>query len=854
MITIDEKPHLVGLTETQNGQTFALGAEQTLVGRDEALCQIVLNQPFVSRLQAAFEIAANGQVQLKNLSSRQTTFVNGQAVDSCFLKNGDRIDFGAGQFVSFTFNHLNGGANLANNPTSKPFVELPAIPLVPVNQDATAHLPDLPPNATSVLKIAQINTLRIGRAPDNELVLDSPGVSRHHAELVYTNGGQPTLRDVGSSNGTFVNGEVLRAPRQLAPNDWVTIGGYLLRVNGREVKKHDLSASRLAAFNVNKEIGGKQILQDVSLAINPREFVGLMGASGCGKSTLMDALNGLRPATSGQIFVNDLDLYQNFDSLRRSIGYVPQRDVLHDALTVERTLYYAGKLRLPSGTNAAQIGQIINDVIQTVGLEEQRQAAFAQLSGGQQKRLSLGIELITKPNFLFLDEPTSPLDPETTENMMLLFRRLADEGRIVVMVTHKFEKFNSMHHIALLTKGGRLAFFGPPREALQYFNCQEPGEIYRRLNERQPEEISRAFETAPQFQKYVAGRLQEMRQLAGTSGAFSLENQISQAGAERKFGIGQWLTLTARYLEIKLKDKKNTLLLLAQAPLIALVLAGITNNTPNDGRTLFIAAVIAIWLGANNAIREIVSETQIYARERLVNLKIPSYVFSKFAVLSGLGFVQCALFVLILTAFRRFEKVDFMPLVLISYLTLLAGVSIGLFFSALVNSTEKAMSILPLILIPQLLLSGFLKPLETLYVNVAKTKPATVSDYDKYQREKKDPPKPDPKNPTEIPKFADPIDKQEGLGAARFLADLMVARWTMEALAHQVSIADSEARDKLAAAMTVAEYQNVLDNKSEAAIVEKYQYRVRFDLLVLGGFSLLFLALTMFALKRKDSL
>ena len=210
----------------------------------------------------------------------------------------------------------------------------------------------------------------------------------------------------------------------------------------------------------------------------------------------MDALNGMRPATSGQVFVNDLDLYQHFDLLRRSIGYVPQRDILYEALTVERTLYFAARLRLPAGTNAQQINEIINEVINTVGLDEQRHNAFRQLSGGQQKRLSLGIELITKPNFLFLDEPTSPLDPETTENMMLLFRRLADEGRIVVMVTHKFEKFNSMHNIVLLTKGGRLAFFGPPQEALAYFNCQEPSEIYRRLHERTPEESSKAFQSS----------------------------------------------------------------------------------------------------------------------------------------------------------------------------------------------------------------------------------------------------------------------------------------------------------------------------------------------------------------------
>ena len=400
------------------------------------------------------------------------------------------------------------------------------------------------------------------------------------------------------------------------------MGGYLLRIAGRNIKTQDLGASRIAAFSVSKSYGGKTVLNNVSVAFYPREFVGLMGASGCGKSTLMDALNGMRPASSGAVYVNDLDLYRNFDLMRRSIGYVPQRDILHEALTVERTLYYAGRMRLPGGHGRGQIDGVVNEVIATVGLEDQRHNAFRQLSGGQQKRLSLGIELITKPNFLFLDEPTSPLDPETTESMMLLFRRLADEGRIVIMVTHKFEKFNSMHNIVLLTKGGRLAYSGRLTRRCADFNCTEPGEIYRRLHERTPEETERAFQRSPQFNKYVAARFGEMRELIG-SGGMSYDPSLSQTGAERKFGVGQWLTLTQRLAEIKLKDIKNTLILLFQAPIVALILAAITDKTPNDARTIFIAAVIAMWLGANNAIREIVSEAEVYARERLVNLKDP---------------------------------------------------------------------------------------------------------------------------------------------------------------------------------------------------------------------------------------
>lgn len=813
----DDKPYLYGENVEFLGQKLVLNSGQTKIGRDVSQCNIVLNQDFISRLQAVIETNQNGQVIIKNLSGRQTTFVNNEPIDICKLKDGDKVEFGGDLRISFSFHTVISQGEVL------PFIQ--------------------PNNATSILRFTQNSQLRIGRATDNEIVLDASSVSRHHAELIYENDKeQPIISDLGSSNGTFVNGEILRAPRELIATDWITIGGYLLNIHGREVKKHDLGASRIAAFNISKSYNGKQVLQDISVALFPCEFVGLMGSSGCGKSTFMDTLNGLRPATSGKVLINDLDLYTNFDLFRRSIGYVPQRDILHETLTVERTLYFAAKMRLPNNTTSSQIDEAVNDVIKTVGLEEQRYNAFRELSGGQQKRLSLGLELITKPNFLFLDEPTSPLDPETTENMMLLFRQLADDGRIVVMVTHKFEKFNSMHNIVLLTKGGRLAFFGPPREALNYFNCEEPSEIYRRLGEKTPEELSLAFQKSESFQKYIVKRFDEIQELAKVGSPSNMETVIS-TDAERKPGFRQWLTLSHRFWEIKRTDFRNTLLLLAQAPIVALILAFITDSTPNDGRTIFIAAIIAIWLGANNAIREIVAETAIYSRERLVNLKIPSYVLSKFAILSGIGLIQCFLFVLILTVFGRFKAGDFIWLILILYLTLLAGVAIGLFFSALVNSTEKAMSILPLILIPQLLLSGFLKPLDDLYINLQTGKPAAISDYQKYESEKKD-----------LPNSSIIIEKQEGLGAARIVADLMTARWTIDALAHQVSINDAEARDRLAARMTVKEYYSVLQKHSDAEISDNFGLRVRTDLFILAGFTILFLVLTMLILKRKDVL
>ncbi len=690
-----------------------------------------------------------------------------------------------------------------------------------------------------------------------QLVLRNDAVSRRHARLVFDAQHNVILTDLSSANGTFVNGQLLTKPHALTPDDLIFIGGIVLRVSREQIQWYDLQASRLCAWDLAQEFDGKTILKDVSLAINQREFVGLIGPSGCGKSTLMNALNGLRPASSGTVFVNELNLYENFDTLRQSLGHVPQRDILFEDLTVERTLYYAAKLRLPVQMSAADVRERIEEVIASVGLQEQRDTPFQQLSGGQQKRLSLGIELITKPQFIFLDEPTSPLDPQTCENMMELFRRLADEGRVVVMVTHRFEKFELMHHVAILTRGGRLAFFGPPNEALQYFGCREPSEIYKLIDACDPDQLSAAFKQSPQYHRYVLRRLAETQDFARATMQARLPTRARAKHRHRRarnFGPRQWVHLTRRYLETKLKDKRHLALTVLQPIIVALLLVLITKSTVNDAKTLFIAAIIAVWFGANNAIREIVAEVPIYRRERLVNLKIPSYVLSKFAVLSGIGLLQSGLLLGALMGFERLRADDFPPLLLILYLTTLGGVGLGLLISAVVNSTEKAVGLLPLIMIPQLLLSGFLKPLDDVYVNVTKGfKPATAVEYQRYEDFKQQAQKAQPAS-LRATKPPDGIIRKEGLGAARVISDVMIVRWSLESLVHWVSVDDTSARHEIPTVLHVAEYQALPPGANEDALRSAYRQRVETDLCVLVGAIIVMLSLAMFSLKRKDVL
>jgi ABC transport system ATP-binding/permease protein len=799
-------------------QPVQLVKPRIVVGRDRTACDVVLAHPFISKSHAALETDQSGRTTVRDLGSKFGTFVNGkQVVDGRALTDGDRVAFGPEGLIVFRY----------------------AVDRRAGRTDLTAREPEAGAlDGATTLRVLNVSVLNIGRAPDNEIVVDGPGVSRHHAKLTLT-GERPSLADCGSTNGTYVNGELIREPRPLEPDDLIFLGGFLFKVHGRTIKQLDLSASRICAFGLSKQIKGEPVMSDVSLAVFPGEFVGLMGPSGCGKSTLMDALDGLQPAPVGSVFLGDLDLYRNFNAVRRSIGHVPQHDILHDDVSVHRTLRYAARLRLPETTTRRSLEAVVASVVDVVNLRHKLKTPFRNLSGGEQKRLSIAIELITRPNFLFLDEPTSPLDPETTEDLMDRFRRLADEGRIVVMITHKFEKFETMDQVAILAKGGRLAFFGPPRAALAYFGCREPAEIFRRLHDADPDELARRFLASEQHRRYVRSRLAESRALMRDPGTAGTAAQPVKSSFRAQ--LAQWWTLTQRFSEIKLKDRRNTALLLLQSPIIALILVLISGNAKNDAKTLFISAVIAVWFGANNAIREIVAEFPIYRRERRFSLRIPPYVLSKFTVLSAIGLVQSSLFLAILTAFHLFEARDFGLLWAVLYLTTVGGISMALLFSALVNSAEKALSILPLLLIPQLLLSGFLKPVEPIYLDRTVGKPISAAAYDARLAN----------TPAGAPQQ---VEKRDGLGAGNLVSGLVLARWSLDGLAHAVSLRDASARGQLAATLSVAAYGSVLDGDDDAAVRGAYRARIALDLFALLAFSLVFLPLTMWALRRRDVL
>jgi ABC-type multidrug transport system ATPase subunit len=453
-------------------------------------------------------------------------------------------------------------------------------------------------------------------------------------------------------------------------------------------------------------------LDDLSLVVKPKELIGLLGPSGAGKTTLMNALNGFVKPTSGKVLYNGVDLYQNLDAMKSTIGYVPQEDIMHRQLSVRRCLYYAAKLRLSDDISDDEINRRVEEMLETLKLDQQRwDNPVATLSGGQRKRVSLGIELLPKPGVLFLDEPTAGLDPRTETLMMMLFRQLANQGSTIVITTHLLGSFGVLDKVVVMVQG-RLAYYGPGTKFLEYFKAETPPDVYDDLTDNNTVpyalELKKRFQSAPLYQNLV---VEPQRNIPAEQTMAS--GAPSQAPTqERGFSLRQFTTLLQRTWELKFSERAQTILLFGQAPLVALLVALMASG-PNQVQTIFMAMFSSLWFGCSNAVREIVDEQTIYRRERQTGLKIPSYILSKLAVLSFVAFVQCFSVVLICLLVNHALSLSLPEAgaaILIMFLVAVNGSLVGLLISSLVSTPEKALTIFPLILIPELLLCGLFLP------------------------------------------------------------------------------------------------------------------------------------------------
>ncbi len=326
--------------------------------------------------------------------------------------------------------------------------------------------------------------------------------------------------------------------------------------------------------------GAKVILDSASLSILPGEFVALVGGSGAGKTTLLRALCAVERAQTGLVLFNGLDFYRNPGPYREMIGYVPQDDILHRELTVDRALHYAALLRLPPDTSSEERAKHIEEALAEVKMEAQRHQPISKLSDGQRKRVSIAVELLANPGVIFLDEPTSGLDPGLDKTVMALLQLLCDRGRTIVLVTHATENICLCSHVAFMARGGRLVYFGPPPRRLP-LSAFLPSRISTRCansGQRRPVSSKRG----------IAGRHTTSVRARPPAGSSRTDRDGRRGASIRrlsvKAGACQWWILTRRYAELLGRDRLNLAILLAQAPVVALLLIMVASQCLYRGR------------------------------------------------------------------------------------------------------------------------------------------------------------------------------------------------------------------------------------------------------------------------------
>jgi ABC transport system ATP-binding/permease protein len=698
------------------GQVLRFRLEQDCwkLGRDRDWADSEIPEPgweVLSRRQAVFQRDGNDYRIYdgdRTEPSRNGLFLDHTCIDrhrGYPLKHGTQITIGQNQTNQILLTYFNPLNNLVNLP-SKLRLDLQSVSEFPV-------------------ELGRETSARYG-----SMQLDSPVVSRCHATISSNVDGSYTLED-RSTNGTFINQQQVVGAVKLTDGDRVRIGPFTLVYQDGAIELADRGNQiRLDATHLVRQVQAKTgelrtILNDVSLSIEPGQLVALVGGSGAGKSTLMKTLLGIEPTTTGAVYLNGDNLRQHFDLYRSHIGYVPQDDIIHRDLTVEEVLTYACKLRLPPDTN---VSQVIYRTLDQIKLTHVAQTFIRDLSGGQRKRVSIGVELLADPKLFFLDEPTSGLDPGLDREIMKLLRELADQGRTVILVTHATANLEVCDRVAFMGRGGVLCYFGAPTAALEFFGLPSHdfkyfADIYLQLDRghTKQEITDNIREWSQKFQKSVADPVYIQ----------PVDRQTKTTSHPVKSSPLQQLRLLShRYGQLVLRDRASLLLALFTGPigilLIRLAVQGqnsLIRTTPASAlqaaltlKILFIFSCVGIWVGISCAAQEIVKEAAIYTRERLVNLGLLPYFGSKLLVRSSIALLQTILLVIAILICFPAPDSPLLPwslgLAISNFCTLISSICLGLLLSTFVTNENAANNALPLMMIPQIIFSGVLFDLD----------------------------------------------------------------------------------------------------------------------------------------------
>jgi len=668
-----------------------------LLGRGE-LSDIIIVSPIVSRKHFEIQITANG-CKLVDLGGRNGTFVNRVKIaKEWYLENGDNISID----------------NNDKSTDSGVLIEYLIVDKSKITSEKS-------------FSIADKSSVIVGRDQKCDITIKHTRISRQHCRF-YKAGDSWVVEDMRSTNGTFVNGKKITGKVNLRNNDSIFIGNTKFTYKQNQLIYTVIeNGIGIEAVGVTKKVVNdrrtKILVNNVNFSIKAGEFVAIVGGSGAGKSTLMDCLNGFRPATSGKVVVNGDNFYTNYNVYKEIMGYVPQKDIVYDNLTVRQMLTYSARLRMPKDSSNLDIKNRVQKVIGDVMLDGKEDIKIRRLSGGQKKRASIAIELLAEPKLLFLDEPTSGLDPGMDKSMMTLLKKLSKQGTTIILITHATSNIVLCDKVVFLGVGGTLCYFGDPKVMNEFFEVNDTADIYMKLS---VVEGNSGEQELAKVAGYFNSKLEKIDEYA------KMKTEVTETKVNNRSTLNennntkdyfrQFKILVKRYFKLIFSDRLSLFLMLGQAPLMIFILALVGDDnsfksTMRATQILFTIVCMSILIGILNSFLEVCKEREILKREYSSNVGLVPYLMSKIFVLG----VFCLLQSIILVIGSKMviemnnnslfisNKFDFWLTLVIA---LISSSSLGLLISSYSVSSERATFMMPLAIIPQIVFSGVLFPLD----------------------------------------------------------------------------------------------------------------------------------------------
>jgi ABC transport system ATP-binding/permease protein len=556
----------------------------------------------------------------------------------------------------------------------------------------------------------------IGRANDNDIVIQDVLASRHHAFLLQSPLGTE-IRDAHSVNGTFVNG-VRVGSAVLGEGDVITIGNVdLVFTDGNLIRRTE-AATRSGGLEVNGvhfKIDGKELLDNISLTARPGTLTAIIGGSGAGKTTLSRLIAGYTRPSAGSVTFEGHNIHAEYATMRSRIGMVPQDDVVHRQLTVNQALGYAAELRLPPDTSKQERAQVVAQVLEELDLTKHADTRVDKLSGGQRKRASVALELLTQPSLLLLDEPTSGLDPALDRQVMLMLRQLADAGRVVLVVTHSVSYLDVCDQILLVAPGGKTAFNGPPSQVGAALGTTNWADIFANVG-ADPDEANRRFMERDGRRHSEATPAPESPADLGEPVHTDLVRQFS--------------TIARRQVRLVISDRGYSVFLAVLPFLIGALSLTVKGPKPGLGPAdplglaptqpqyiMVLLNIGAVFMGTALTIRDLIGERPIFRREQAVGLSTTAYLLAKVFIFFVFATVQAAIATFIVrlgkgapTAHPPFFDSSTFSLFVTVAGTCVASAILGLMLSAVAQSNEQIMPLLVVSIMSQLVLAGGMIP------------------------------------------------------------------------------------------------------------------------------------------------